>query len=82
MPHPLNDKKVMVVSTNGFIHVGTLKEIDGYRFLIEAVNIRYWSKRSGGLPEVAKNGFVGEDRIDKCHKPIWLESVVFITESV
>ena len=78
--HPLCGKSVLVVSTNGFIHAGMLDQDGSRLYLLEAKNIRYWCKRDGGLPELARNGFLPDDKIDECHAPIWLESIVFITE--
>ena len=74
--HPLHEKKVVAVLPNGFIHFGTLHDLgDRYR-LSAASNLRYWAKRSNGLPEFAKNGPEDEDRIDKAGD-IYFDDAVF-----
>ena len=78
--HPLCGKSVLVVSSNGFIHAGVLDQEGSRLYLREAKNIRYWCKRDGGLPELARNGFLPDDKIDECDDHIWLESIVFITK--
>ncbi len=79
--HPLCGKRVLAVSTHGFVHVGLLGQEGTHLYLTDAKNIRYWSKRDGGLPELAEKGFLEDDRIDKCHEPVWLSSLVFLTET-
>ncbi len=83
--HPLVGRNVLVVSTNGFVHVGKLfQESDwtsdgfGYLSLTNAKNIRYWERRDGGLPQLAHEGFIPGDKIDSCASRIYLHSIVFI----
>ncbi len=79
--HPLIGRKVIVISTNGFVHAGILEQRSNLLCLRDASNIRYWSKRQGGLPELAKNGFCEEDKIDKIDGLVALHSVVAIMEN-
>lgn len=64
-PHPLEGKRVVWIGTHGFIWVGTLRSQSGLQYLADADNIRYWETRSGGLPELARNGYSGGDKIDR-----------------
>ena len=79
--HPLIGRKVIVISTNGFVYAGILEQYGNLLCLREASNIRYWSKRDGGLPELAQNGFCDQDKIDKINGLVVLHSVVAIMES-
>ena len=74
--HPLNGQGVLAVMPHGFIHFGLLHDEFGYLRLTEASNLRYWSKRDGGLPEFAKNGPKSDDKIDKIGEAV-LESPLF-----
>ncbi len=78
--HPLCGKSVLAVSTNGFVHTGVLDQEGPYLYLREAKNVRYWVNRDGGLPELANNGFLLDDKIDDCHSFVWLSSLVFMME--
>lgn len=75
--HPYHGKRVLAVLPNGFIHFGLLHD-DGERYrLTEAKNLRYWMKRSGGLPEFAADGPNIEDRIDTIGEVIFDSSLFF-----
>jgi len=74
--HPYHGRRVLAIMPHGFIHFGLLWQQGGYLFLKDASNLRYWSKREGGLPEFAKNGPVGDDRIDSIGEVV-LETPMF-----
>ena len=78
--HPLNGKAVVAILPNGFIYFGVLDCSGGYYSLTKASNIRYWSKRDGGLPELIRDGLKSDDRIDKCSGPVVFESFVSMLE--
>ena len=62
--HPLLGRKVIAVLPHGFVHFGTLCYEGSSYVLKNASNIRYWQKRGGGLPELARSGLLPADRID------------------
>lgn len=62
--HPYHGKRVLAVLPHGFIHFGHLHDEGGRYRLTDASNLRYWSKRDGGLPEFAASGPKSDDRID------------------
>lgn len=74
--HPLLGRKVVAVLPHGFIHFGELYATQtGYK-LTDASNLRYWSKRDGGLPEFAKKGPIADDRVDKIGV-VYFDSALF-----
>jgi len=77
VPHIFHGQRVVVALPHGFIFFGTLHDASGGLSLIEASNLRYWSKRDGGLPEFAMKGPRPNDKIDKVgtvaiHTPIFM----------
>ncbi len=79
--HPFESKRVVVVMPHGFIHFGTYESIGATRIkLTNASNLRFWTSRSGGLPEFAKFGPKRGDHIDEIGTVI-IESVIFIYET-
>lgn len=80
--HPFVGKRVIAILPYGFVFVGDLSQCGAYFELANAVNLRYWAKRDGGLPDVAINGFVADDRIDRCHSPVIFEVYVAMLEWV
>ena len=60
--HPFTGERVIAILPHGFIFYGILGPD---MLLAEASNIRYYTKRDGGLPEFAAKGPVSDDRIDK-----------------
>ena len=74
--HPLIGRRVLAVLPHGFIHFGTLNRESGVLKLTDAKNLRYWVKRDGGLPEFARSGTKGDDRIDPIGT-VYLENVLF-----
>ena len=74
--HPLNGQGVLAVLPHGFIHYGTLIDDGFHPHLVDASNLRYWSKRAGGLPAFAADGPVQDDLIDKIGT-VYLVSVLF-----
>lgn len=78
--HPMVGKKVVAVSAHGFVHIGTLDEVNGYLLLRSAKNVRFWSKRGGGLPELARDGIIDTDKVDECTGPVYLNSLVLLME--
>ncbi len=63
--HPYHNRRVLAVMPHGFIHFGLLHDEGGRLRLTDASNLRYWSKRDGGLPEFAKAGPNPDDKIDE-----------------
>ena len=64
---PLPDKRygwIVLVLRNGFVFVGDARRESGIGYLA-GYQMRYWSKRDGGLPEVASGGKKSDDRLDK-----------------
>jgi hypothetical protein len=62
---PLEGQKVVFIAPYGFVYVGILHCLmDGSFCLSEADNVRYWAKRAGGLPQLAREGYLEEDEID------------------
>jgi len=62
----LPDKKYgwsVVILRNGFVFVGDLERRDGIGYL-QGMQVRYWSKRDGGLPEFAAGGRREGDKLD------------------
>ena len=78
--HPLCGKPVLVASAHGFVHTGILDQEGPYLFLRQAANVRFWSKREGGLPELARDGYLEDDKIDPCDSDVYLSSIVFMME--
>lgn len=74
--HPYHGRRVLAVMPHGFIHFGLLHHESGGFRLTDASNLRYWTKRDGGLPEFASKGPKSNDRIDKIGE-VALESPLF-----
>ena len=75
-PHPLIGQKVVAVLPSGFVHVGTLHEDGGQYVLTDAFNLRYWAKRDGGLPQLAQEGLIAEDKTDHIQS-VYFDAAVF-----
>lgn len=78
--HPFIGKRVIAILPYGFVFAGDLSKRGAYFKLSDAVNIRYWAKRDGGLPELASKGFVSEDCIDSCFSPVIFEAYIAMLE--
>ena len=74
--HPYYNRRVLAIMPHGFIHFGLLRQQGDYLILKDASNLRYWSKRDGGLPEFAQKGPGSEDKIDKIGEVV-LETPMF-----
>ena len=77
LKHIFHGQRVVVALPHGFIFFGTLHDTEGRLSLINASNIRYWSKRDGGLPEFARLGPKPDDKIDAAgtvaiHSPLFV----------
>ena len=72
----LAGSKVLAIVPNGFVFIGdlSLTKSGGY-ILNNASNIRSWKARVGGLPELAKNGYIDGDKIDDVGE-VFLEQVL------
>jgi hypothetical protein len=61
----MEGKKVVLIAPYGFIYIGIFHEEKGYGCrLDEAFNIRYWAARPHGLPQLAQEGVINDDKID------------------
>ena len=54
---------IVLILRNGFIFVGDTKRVGGVGFL-RGYQVRYYSKRIGGLPEFASGGKSADDKLD------------------
>ena len=55
---------IVLVLRNGFIFVGAT-ERKGWIGYLRGYQVRFFSKRDGGLPQFASGGPVSEDKLDK-----------------
>ena len=55
---------IVLILRNGFVFVGKAKRVNGVGIMSPAFQVRYWSKRDGGLPEFAEKGKSSDDKLD------------------
>ncbi|MCG7979923.1 MAG: hypothetical protein N0E58_17555 [Candidatus Thiodiazotropha endolucinida] len=88
--HPLHDGYVIAILPFGFVHHGKLQDLRNRRYCLkDARNIRYWQTRKGGLPQLAREGFMQDpnekdkktDVIDEVRGEIHFESFVCLYPS-
>ncbi|MBT3010788.1 MAG: hypothetical protein KME41_03600 [Candidatus Thiodiazotropha sp. (ex Lucina pensylvanica)] len=86
--HPLHDCYVIAILPFGFVHHGLLQDLGNHRYCLkDARNIRYWQKHEGGLPQLAREGFIRApkkkqtDVIDEVEGDIHFESFVCLYPS-
>ena len=63
--HPHFDGPVVAQFIGRFVLICNLEIKDGYCYLTNVRNVRYWAKRENGLGDVALHGPVSDDNIDK-----------------
>ena len=69
---------VVIILRNGFVFVGDVRRESGVGYLT-GYQVRYWSKRDGGLPEFASGGKRTDDKLDAIDGELeflWSESNV------
>ena len=69
--HPRFDGPVVAQFIGRFVFVCYLEIKDGYCYLTNVRNVRYWGARDHGLGDLAKRGKIDEDRIDN-----WPDQVI------
>lgn len=62
--HPRFDGPVVAQFIGRFVFVCYLEIKDGYCYLTNVRNVRYWESREDGLGGLAKNGKTDGDKID------------------
>lgn len=65
-PQQFPDKNygwIVMILRNGFVFVGDTRREGGVGYL-KGFQVRYWSKRDGGLPEFAAKGRSPDDTLD------------------
>ncbi len=63
--HPKFDGKVVAQFIGRFVFVCNLEIRNGYCYLTNVKNIRYWESRENGLGGLALHGPLGGDKIDE-----------------
>ncbi len=69
--HPRFNGPVVAQFIGRFVFVCYLEIKDGYCYLRNVRNVRYWGGREDGLGGLAKNGRNSEDKID-----VWPDQVI------
>lgn len=62
--HPIFDGLVVAQFIGRFVFVCRLEIRDGYCYLTNVRNVRYWTSRDNGLGDLAMHGMLDGDKID------------------